>query len=255
MIQTLSPVTRLRSVAPNIFVLSFSAAGIAAQIKPGQFINIKINEFGLPFLRRPFSVYRVDGDEIEIIFNVVGLGTTLLSQKRPGDVVDIIGPLGSPYDLAGDFQTALLVGGGLGIAPLPMITSFLTKTKTTLVTFLGARTADQIVPAHLVNIQIATDDGSSGFHGTVVDLLRSELDRERYPAPKLFACGPHPMLSALAALAGDRDIPCEISLESAMACGIGICQGCPVELRSGEKKYALVCKEGTVFDTKKILLS
>lgn len=252
MIQVRCPVTRNRCVASNIFVLSFSSPGLAAQIRPGQFVNIRINDFGAPLLRRPFSVYRVDGGEIEIIFNVIGLGTRLLSEKRAGEIVDIIGPLGRPYGLDAGYATALLVGGGLGVAPLPILTSFLKDSSAGIVTFIGARTTDQIVTAHLNNVRIATDDGSSGFHGTVVGLLRLELQRHRYPQPKIFGCGPHPMLAALSDFADDMNIPCEVSLECVMACGIGICQGCPVERRGEEQKYSLVCKDGTVFDTRRI---
>ena len=254
MIHTRSPVTRNRLVAPNMIVLSFSSADIATQVKPGQFLNIRVSDAGIPFLRRPFSVYRVAGKEIEIIFNVVGQGTLLLSQKREGDLVDIIGPLGRPYDVHGYFDTAALVAGGLGVAPLPLLTAYLKKTKCRVVTFLGARTSDQIVSTHLKHVKVATDDGSSGYHGTVVALVRQAFEQRPHRKVKLFGCGPHPMLASLSDLAGELDIPCEVSLESMMACGMGICQGCPVELKNQENKYALICKEGTVFDTRRLVL-
>jgi dihydroorotate dehydrogenase electron transfer subunit len=255
MMQFFARITGVRQAAPGIFVLTFTAPEIAERITPGQFVNIKVNDFNVPLLRRPFSVYTVTGNEVSIIFNVIGLGTSILSAKRPGDLLDIIGPLGRPYDLASEFTTAILVAGGLGVAPLPMITSALKDTAKDVVTFLGARSADQLVTTHLTNIRSATDDGSEGYHGTVVDLLRVELNAQSFHSPKIFACGPHPMLRALAALAEERGIVCEISLESSMACGIGICQGCPVEIVGGERKYALICKEGTVFDTRTVVIS
>ena len=109
MIQIFARVTSVRQAAPNILVLSFHAPELATRITPGQFINIKVNDFNVPLLRRPFSVYHVEGNELSVIFNVVGLGTSILSQKKGGDLLDIIGPLGKPYDLQSDFQTALLV--------------------------------------------------------------------------------------------------------------------------------------------------
>lgn len=254
MIQTFARITGLRTVAPNILVLSFQAPEIASIVEPGQFVNIKVNTFNVPLLRRPFSVYNVDKNDVEIIFNVIGLGTSILSQKRPGDILDIIGPLGVPFTLSDNFDTALLVAGGLGVAPLPMITSALKNTAKNIVTFLGARASDQVVSANLTNIHIATDDGSDGFHGTVVDLLRAEFAKQKFRGPKIFACGPHPMLRAVASLAKELQVPCEVSMESAMACGIGLCQGCPIEIIGGSKKYALVCKDGTVFDSRMILL-
>lgn len=254
MIQTLCPVTSLLNVGPNIFVLSFHSPEIASAVLPGQFVNVKTNDLFFPFLRRPFSVYNVNETNVEIIFNVVGAGTKILSEKRPGDLIDVLGPLGCAYRLEDKFDTALLVAGGLGVAPLPMLTSSLSPKKKTIKTFLGARTSNQIVQDHLQNIHVATDDGSMGFGGTVVELLRVHLQKQTMTNPKIFGCGPTPMLKSLSLLAHELKIPCEVSLESAMACGIGICQGCPVERVDTDKKYSLICKEGTVFDTETIRL-
>jgi dihydroorotate dehydrogenase electron transfer subunit len=121
-----------------------------------------------------------------------------------------------------------------------------------IVTFLGARTAQQLVATHLEQVHIATDDGSKGFHGTVVELLKREFASMKSARPKIFACGPTKMLHALAEFARHENIPCEVSLEGPMACGFGICQGCPVELLGAEKKYALMCKDGPTFDIRTI---
>jgi len=253
MMQLLSRVIAIEEVGPRIFVLTVDAPAIAASVLPGQFVNIKVNDLGTPLLRRPFSVYQVSGSALSIIFNTVGLGTSIMASKRVGETLDLLGPLGRPYGTSGEFDTALLVAGGLGVAPLPLLTSALERSSKRIATFLGARTKDQLVGAWLRNVLSATDDGSEGFAGTVVALLESEL--HAHPRPKIFACGPNPMLAALAELAAKRGIPCELSLESAMACGIGICQGCPVEQRGGERKYALICKEGPVFDATTIKVS
>jgi dihydroorotate dehydrogenase electron transfer subunit len=121
-----------------------------------------------------------------------------------------------------------------------------------VITLLGARTASQLVTDHLENLQIATDDGSRGFQGTVVALLASLLHLGTPSRPRVFGCGPTPMLRALAELSVREGLACEVSLEGPMACGMGICQGCPVELVGEEKAYALVCKDGPTFDVRRI---
>jgi len=248
-----APVTDLTNVTDNIFVLTFRAAELASTCQPGQFINIKVNDLVYPLLRRPFSVYMTVRDEVKIIFNVVGEGTQILSTKNKGEFIDIVGPLGHPFTTDGDYDTALLVGGGLGVAPLPAITTAI-RGKKEIVTFLGSRTGSQIVDRYLENVHLATDDGTRGFHGTVVELLRNKLGTGKFRKPKIFACGPNAMLKSLSVLTRESEIQCEVSLETAMACGIGICQGCPVERVESEKKYSLVCKEGPVFDVSTICL-
>lgn len=254
-LQLTCPVHHIRQLRPTIFVLSFVAPGIARTVRPGQFLNIKVDDGLSPLLRRPFSVHRVEADCVEILFDVVGKGTAILSRKHPGDMLDILGPLGVPFTTDGrDFSTALLVAGGLGVAPLPLTADFLRASGKQVVTFLGARTRDLLVGDHLDNVTVATDDGSEGYGGTVVELLKATMARREFTLPKIFGCGPTAMLRALSAFALDRGIPAEVSLEGPMACGIGICQGCPVELAGEEKSYALMCKDGPVFDVRKIVI-
>ena len=176
MIHTRCAVTAHETPAPNIFVLTVHSPEIASSVKPGQFINVKVVESSYPLLRRPFSVYHVHDGEADIIFDVRGAGTRILASKRIGDVLDIIGPLGRPYGIDDGYDTAILVGGGLGVAPLPMITRALKNSGRAILTFLGARTRSLIVDSHLENVAVSTDDGSAGFKGTVVDLLRSSVE-------------------------------------------------------------------------------
>jgi dihydroorotate dehydrogenase electron transfer subunit len=239
----------------DISVVRFSSPELASTIQPGQFLNIRVSDGTDPLLRRPFSAYRVEHDEIEIIFSVIGRGTRLLAGKRAGDALDVLGPLGVPFAVAGrEFDRALLVAGGLGVAPLPILTQALRREGKQISTFLGARTRAGLVTNHLDNIKLATDDGSEGFHGTIVDLLRKTLKGAGVPRAKMFACGPSAMLRGVAAVAKEFDVPCEVSLEGNMACGFGICQGCPVELTDGPSRYALMCKDGPVFDVRRIML-
>jgi dihydroorotate dehydrogenase electron transfer subunit len=252
MVSEVCSVVSVEHLRSDIYVLTFRSSTIARAVQPGQFVNIKVNDLLLPLLRRPFSIYKVEGDCVKIIFNIIGTGTNILAGKHKGDVIDVLGPLGKSYGLNDEYETALLVAGGLGVAPLPMITDAL-RGKKNIATFLGARKKEYIVSTYLQNVHISTDDGSEGFRGTVVDLLRKEFSMQKFPQPKIFGCGPNRMLDTLSTFAREMSIPCEVSLESAMACGIGICQGCPIELNNAEKKYALICKEGTVFDANTIV--
>ncbi len=252
-LQASCPVERVREVGEGIFVLSFRSPEIAHSVEPGQFVNIKPDEATDPLLRRPFSVYRTEGDLVYIIFQVVGKGTSVLRHKQKGDPLDVLGPLGRSFRYnQTEFQTAIVIGGGLGVAPLPMLTKALKVSGKEIVTVLGARTDGQLITDHLENLHSATDDGSAGHSGTVVDLLTRLLTQREFRNPKIFACGPTPMLRALAALAAKEGIPCEISMEGPMACGFGICQGCPVETVGGERKYLLMCKDGPTFDARTI---
>lgn len=255
MLHQLLTVHRVQHLTKNIFILSFDAPAIASTIRPGQFLNIKVDEGISPLLRRPFSVYRTEGDRVEVLIDVVGKGTAILSRKRPGDPLDVLGPLGVPFSLAGEgYSTALLVGGGLGVAPLPLLTDFLRREGKKVATFLGARSASMLIAAHLENLSCATDDGSRDFHGNVVDLLKTTMAQKNFKHPRIFGCGPTPMLRALAAFAIERQIPAEVSLEGPMACGIGICQGCPVERKGTQKTYSLMCKDGPVFNVRDIVI-
>lgn len=251
MIQETCLVTETELVTEETFVVTFESKRIAESIQPGQFVNVRSWFASDPLLRRPFSVYTVDrGRFISILFNVVGKGTRILGSLGKGDLIDVIGPLGTPFnlDLKG-LKTALLVGGGLGVAPFPLLTDRLKRREINVLTFLGGRTERHLFPSFLENLRVATDDGSSGFHGTVVDLLEQELPSANRNSLALFGCGPNPMLRALSAFASGKGIPCQISLEGPMGCGFGICQGCPVRLSGADEQYVLMCREGPVFDS------
>ena len=255
MVQEIVKVSSKDEVADGLFVLRFRSAMIAQTTQPGQFVNVRITDGFVPFLRRPFSVSRVDGTLVELLFNVVGVGTELLSSRRPGDELDVLGPLGVPFGYRGDYDTALIVAGGLGVAPFPILTECLLREEKQIASFVGARSAYQLYRMHLKNPHYATDDGSAGFKGTVVQMLERHLNSHTVSKPKLFGCGPTKMLQALSEFAQKNGIECELSLEGDMGCGIGLCQGCPVERVNGKKKYALVCTEGPTFNCQDIILA
>ncbi len=245
-------VRSVEEIAEGIFLLSAHSPSIASIAKAGQFCNIKVSETDFPLLRRPFSIFNIKGDFLFFVFDTHGLGTKILSAKRKNDTLDILGPLGNGFDLTGDYQTAVIVAGGLGVAPFSFLIRSLQDDKE-MVSYLGARTKKKIVNLGLKNVSMATDDGSYGFKGNVVDLLKKEtleLSKKKF---RIFACGPNPMLKELQSLCIKNNYDCQISIECAMACGFGICQGCPIESYE-DKNYLLVCKDGPVFNANAVKL-
>ncbi|MBS1911457.1 MAG: dihydroorotate dehydrogenase electron transfer subunit [Bacteroidetes bacterium] len=242
-------------VAENVYTLEFVSERIAHATLPGQFLNLKPDDSFDPLLRRAYSVHRIREDRIEVIFNVVGKGSRILAAKEPGDPLDVMGPLGVPFHYEGEYGTAILVSGGVGIAPMPILGDRLLALGKSVVNIHGARTAGMIAnDGRLTNPIFATDDGSLGFHGNVVGALDAWLHDHGASNVRLFACGPNRMLGALGEYCNARGLPLEVSLECQMACGIGICQGCPVEMATGNRKYTLVCTHGPNYDINDIVL-
>jgi dihydroorotate dehydrogenase electron transfer subunit len=238
----------------EILELTFISDYLAAVAKPGQFINIRVDNH-FPLLRRPFSIFDIEGNKVSIVFNVIGTGTRVLAKKRRGDTLDIVGPCGNNFlsFIDGKYETAVFVGGGIGVAPFPFLTRHF-PTTTNIVTYLGARHKELIVTKGLKNVKISTDDGSDGFPGTVLDLIENDFEKNNYGTARFFICGPTRMMKAVADFANQAGFDCYASLETDMACGIGLCQGCNIEVVGKEKKYALVCKEGTIFETRTVVL-
>ena len=258
---TLSPVTRRHELADGLVTLRFRNPRIARETLAGQFVNVLPKAGFLdPMLRRPFSVYWTEGDEAEIIVQAHGRGTGILAETREGDMLDVLGPLGKPWMYkSADYMTAVLLIGGVGVASIPMLTRALEAEEISIQTFYGARTKSLLALDRLTNLHLATDDGSEGYHGSNVMLLRSFLEKGSLESPKLFSCGPTGMMRAAQSLAAEFGIPCEVSLETEMACGIGICQGCPVRneesvFLSTGRRYRLVCTDGPSFNSEEIVL-
>ncbi len=242
----------VEEIQTDIFILKVKAPQIAAEAKPGEFCNIKVSDSIFPFLRRPFSICDVEDDTISFQFNLVGEGTKILSQKEKGEVLDIIGPLGVGFNLLGDFENVIIVAGGIGAAPFPFLIKNISDGKN-IVSFVGGRSKKDIIKYKLKNIIASTDDGSEGFHGNVVQLLDSEIHKYDKNNSKIFACGPNPMLRALSKYSIEKGFDCEISTESVMACGFGICQGCNIEGIHSDR-FLLVCKDGPVFKAEDVIL-
>lgn len=248
-----SPVEKTIKLENNIILLKVYAPEISSTIKPGQFLNILVSDSYSPLLRRPFSVCDIEGDFIFLMFNILGEGTKILAQKLKGETINILGPLGHGFNIEGDYNTAVIVAGGLGAAPFPYFVRALPKNKKNI-SFVGGKNSNDVITYGLNNILVSTDDGTLGYKGTVIGLLSENLDLLKQDKIKIFACGPNPMLKALKEFTLINNFECEVSIESAMACGFGICQGCPVESTNTKDKYSLVCKDGPVFNVKDIVL-
>jgi dihydroorotate dehydrogenase electron transfer subunit len=248
-----SPVLETKQVHENIYIQKIHSPEIARLIKPGQFLNIRVSENTFPLLRRPFSICDVDGENISLMFNILGEGTRILSHKHPGDFVDILGPLGNGFNLEGDYKTAIIVAGGLGAAPFPFLTRRIINIKN-IISFVGGRTKQDVISYGLENLVLSSDDGSIGYKGNVVKSLENNLGEIDITSSKIFACGPNAMLRVLKDFCLKHNIDCEVSTECAMACGFGICQGCPIESTSNSDKYLLVCKDGPVFNVKDVVI-
>lgn len=239
-------------IASGVGTMTLHAPRIAAAARPGQFLELRVSPGAEPLLRRAFAIHRTTGDFIEILYQVVGRGTRLVARMPRGTVTDAIGPLGNGWRLPDGLARVLLVAGGLGAAPLGMLAEELSACGVAVSVALGAPTAERLLARDLFDraarrVELATDDGSEGEHGTVMGPLERLLD----PAPDLVcACGPEPMVRAVAERCAGAGVPCRVSLERLMACGIGACLSCVVRTREGLKR---VCVDGPVFDAAQIV--
>jgi len=244
----------LKKIKPKIFLLGFKSLYLSEKARPGQFIHLKIDSPHI-FFRRPFSIHRIKGRTVYILFKVRGKGTSLLSGYKQGAVLDLIGPLGNGFGVSlKKASHNTIVGGGIGTAPLLFLAERL-KGKDTSV-FLGAGDKSEIVCAGEFKelgckVFISTEDGSLGVKGRVTDLLKSYLrTTSRGLRTDIYACGPKAMFKSLAGIIRNKPgITCQASFEQVMGCGIGICSACVIRTKKGYKK---VCKDGPVFDLKEI---
>ena len=221
-------------------------------VRPGQFVHIKCGEAQL--LRRPISICSWTespaGDTITIIFEVRGEGTAWLANRPAGHRVDVMGLLGNGFDA--EDGPYLLVGGGIGVPPMLGCAKSSGGTSTAI---LGFRSKEKAIlldafAASCTDYQVATDDGSLGFHGFVDALVRRELEKGRRYYKAVLACGPKPMLRNVAKVAEEFGVPCQVSMEERMGCGIGACLVCACDMKDGTRKH--VCKDGPVFDAKEV---
>ncbi|NQT35177.1 dihydroorotate dehydrogenase electron transfer subunit [bacterium] len=249
-------VDQIRKISDDTWDIKVFSPGIAKSSKAAQFVHVRVSEDFRPFLRRPLSVGPCSGDYLRLIFTVKGSGTRLLAQKSTGDVIDLIGPLGNPFKLPEDDEYPIIVGGGIGVVPLLLLDDQL-EPDTPRDFLLGVRT-ESLLPVDEPeikhrNIQIASDDGSIGFGGNVVQLLERKLSKLQSNRVVVYACGPGMMMYALKQVCIKHSIKAYISLEVPMGCGLGACQSCAVPRSDGDG-YLLVCQDGPVFDATEVLI-
>ena len=241
---------RRDSIGDAYHVLTFEGDAIPAQ--PGQFAMVRSAAWGqAPLLPRPMSLLTA-GDRPSILIKVVGEGTRRLAHASSGEPFDLLAPLGVPFHPCPPGHRPVLVAGGVGVAPLLFLARALAPTSRPLALY-GARTAlDLPLDAELADVaelRVATEDGSRGARGRVTVLLERALDelRDAGQPAKVYTCGPEAMMAAVAAITAARGVPCEVSLETPMACGYGVCLGCPVPRASGNT-FLYACTEGPCVD-------
>ena len=240
----------------GIYKFAIKANEIASVAKAGQFLEIKVSDTTEPFLRRPISIFNIDGENVEFIFQVKGRGTEILSNKKVGDKIDVLGPLGKGNFTVKEYSNVAIIGGGIGTYPLYELAKEL-RNKSKVNMYLGFRdkslvTCEEDFEALGLNkLVVTTDDGSYKEKGYAIDFMKKDIEENK--VDKIFACGPLPMLRAVKQYAIENNISCEVSLEERMGCGIGACLGCAIQIGTGENaRYGHVCKDGPVFNAKDV---
>jgi dihydroorotate dehydrogenase electron transfer subunit len=245
----------------SYLALSLAAPEIAERARPGQFVNVGVEARG-SLLRRPFSIHRVSrqgpwAGTVDFVFSAHGPGTGWLGELGTHDVVSVVGPLGSSFRLPREGLSTLLVGGGYGTAPLFFLGELLTREGHRVDMIVGARTADRLfntieAKRMSASVRVTTDDGTAGIPGTVTDVLAQTV--EDCGTQVVYACGPMPMLRAVAVMCADIGVACQVAVEEHMACGVGVCWTCvvPVAGKDGAVRMKRSCLDGPVFNGARI---
>ncbi|PID61962.1 MAG: dihydroorotate dehydrogenase [Ignavibacteriae bacterium] len=241
-----------KKIAENTFLLEVDKENFDCNFLPGQFFNLQVSESSFPLLRRPFSISDVNETSFSFMYKVVGEGTKIISEKKSGEIINLLGPLGNSFEINNEYEHYFLLGGGIGIAPFPFLIKTFSENQNYSVLF-GVRTKSESHTYGINNVSFSSDDGSIGFKGNTIQLLDKKLEEFKNKKVKVLACGPNPMFRALQKFVKEKEIDCDVSMESTMACGFGICQGCPIDYK-GEESYKLICKDGPVFNIKDIII-
>ena len=249
------PIHTMTELKPGVWSMVIACPDIANAAVCGQFVHLMPQ--GNFTLRRPISICEIDRNAgtLRVVFGVRGKGTAQLATLRAGDTVDMLGPLGHGFTLPDADTPVILIGGGIGTPPMLPLAQYFGKSA---VVISGFRNADAVIlqedfAAAGCKTILCTDDGSAGNKGLVTVPLAEEITARK---PTLIcACGPIPMLSAIAAMAKEQGIPCQVSLEERMGCGVGACLvcACNIYLNDGEIHAAHVCKDGPVFDAERVV--
>jgi len=253
-------------VVPNIFLVKLLAPSVTQEALPGQFIHIKCSTDHYPLLRRPLSIHRIDKEkgEIFILFQIMGEGTKLLADRTIGDDLDIMGPIGNGFNIYPESRKIMIIGGGIGVAPLLALCEESVRQGKEVRVLIGALRKELVIGEESfkilgVKVAVATDDGSYEHKGLVADLLEGNI-REGWLADQVFACGPKLMLKKIVGISLNAHINCQVSLEERMACGIGACLGCVCKIKIKDKKedkikyeFKRICVDGPVFEGSEVV--
>ncbi len=252
-LQNIFKVASNDKLSPRFHRLCIKSKPLIKDVKPGQFVHLRVRDGLEPFFRRPFSVYR-NKKHLEVFYEPIGPGTELMSQLREGDDIDVLGPVGTPFSMPGkNIKQVVMIAGGIGIAPFLMLSDVLKRRNLDLVLLYGGRTMGHVYPMkefkeNGCKIFVATDDGSVGAKGRVSKLF-SKINKD----PKttmLYTCGPNPMMAAVQAFAKKYHLKGEVACEEVMACALGACLGCSIRTTSG---FKTVCYDGPVFDLDEVI--
>jgi len=246
----------------NLYKMEIFSPYICRNTGAGQFISIKCSKEKIfdPILRRPFSIYDIEKEfnVFSILYLVKGRGTYLLSLLKKGDVVDFMGPLGNPITFNKNSNDYLLIGGGIGIAPLYLITKVLTREKKNILFIAGFKNSDftgveKDLLKTKVYYNIFTEDGSYGNSGLATDFIKENINK--YKKYQFYCCGPVDMLKVLQEIFLGKKISATAIVEQRMACGVGACMGCAIGIKNenGEIVYKRVCKDGPSFNIMEVI--
>lgn len=258
MIQQPATVLWNQPVGPACFRLGLACPRGYAAAVPGQFVMLQSGSELTPLLRRPFSIFGVIGttshpEGIEVLYKALGRGTHQMAQWTPGRTVDLLGPLGRGFSVAPEARRIYLAAGGMGVAPIRFLAVHLLANgldATCMHLFLGGRSQEDLLCRDEfrslgISVTVTTDDGTAGQQCLITDPLAEAVTQA--PPDLLCACGPHGMLQCVAGIAAQHRVPCQVSLETMMACGMGACLGCAVPAADPQAGYRHVCVDGPVF--------
>ena len=252
-LQNIFKVVANDQLSTNFYRMKIDAKRILSKIRPGQFIHIRVQDSLQPFFRRPFSVYRAQ-KYMEIFYEPVGPGTRILSEKKKGDDIDILGPVGTPFTLPSrKIKHVVMVAGGIGIAPFLILSDVLKKRNVKMSLLYGGRTRGHVYPMkefkqNGCNVHVATDDGSVGVKGRVSKLF-NKINKNS-ETTFVYTCGPNPMMAAVQTFARKHNLKGEAACEEVMACALGACLGCSIKTTNG---FKTVCYDGPVFDLDEVM--
>lgn len=262
-VQVKAPIEVHRDVTGVYRQIIFESPEIASRAEPGQFMHVLCGDSYDPLLRRPFSIHNADPEtgKVSMLYEIRGRGTALLAEKKVGEELDILGVFGNGFGMPENpDKPIILVAGGIGVPPICFLARRLAKHVNSCTSLIGAASEDRLLCTGELeecghSLKVCTDDGSAGKKGFVTVLLQDALDAINEEA-YVFACGPIPMLAAVAKISTDCGAKCRVSMEAKMACGVGACMSCVIKVKSDDKdgfKYVRVCKEGPVFDANEVI--